>query len=102
MMRQLKITRDTAVKARTTAMHTLQQIVVHAPPALREALHDLTDHGLLTRCAGLRPGPIDTPTAAAKYTPPGGIVKVNRLEPGRKALITSGDAQSLSLFQQFA
>ena len=59
MMRQLKITRDTAVKARTTAMNTLKQIVVHAPPALREALHDLTDHGLLTRCAGLRPGPID-------------------------------------------
>ena len=63
MMRQLKITRDTAVKARTTAMNTLKQIVVHAPPALREALHDLTDHGLLTRCAGLRPGPIDTPAA---------------------------------------
>ena len=39
MMRQLKITRDTAVKARTTAMNTLKQIVVHAPPALREALH---------------------------------------------------------------
>ena len=68
MRRQLKITRDTAVKARTTAMHTLKQIVVHAPPALREALHDLTDHGLLTRGAGLRPGPIDTPTASAKYT----------------------------------
>ena len=68
MMRQLKITRDTAVKARTTAMNTLKQIVVHAQPALREALHDLTDHGLLTRCAGLRPGPIDTPTASAKYT----------------------------------
>ena len=32
MMRQLKITRDTAVKARTTAMNTLKQIVVHAPP----------------------------------------------------------------------
>ena len=45
MMRQLKITRDTAVKARTTAMNTLKQIIVHAPPALREALHDLTDHG---------------------------------------------------------
>ena len=40
MMRQLKITRDTAVKARTTAMNTLKQIVVHAPPELREALHD--------------------------------------------------------------
>ena len=68
MMRQLKITRDTAVQARTMAMHTLQQIIVHAPPVLREALHDLTDHGLLTRCAGLRPGPIDTPTASATHT----------------------------------
>ena len=65
MMRQLKITRDTVVKARTTAMNTLKQIIVHAPPELREALHDLTDHGLLTRCAGLRPGPIDTLTASA-------------------------------------
>ena len=37
MMRQLKITRDTAVKARTMAMNTLKQIVVHAPPVLREA-----------------------------------------------------------------
>ena len=68
MMRQLKITRDTAVKARTTAMNTLKQIVVHAPPVLREALHALTDHGLLTRCAGLRPGPIDTLNASAKHT----------------------------------
>ena len=62
MMRQLKIARDTAVKARTTAMNTLKQIVVHAPPVLRETLHDLTDHSLLRRCAGLRPGPLDTPT----------------------------------------
>ena len=68
MMRQLKITRDTAAKARTTAMNTLKPIVVHASPVLREALHDLTDHGLLTRCAGLRPGPLDTPTASAKHT----------------------------------
>ena len=67
MMRQLKITRDTAVKACTTAMNTLKQIVVHASPILREALHDLTDHGLLTRYAGLRPGPLDTPTASAKH-----------------------------------
>ena len=27
-----------------------------------------TDHGLPTRCAGLGPGPIDTPTASAKHT----------------------------------
>ena len=38
MMRQLKIARDTAVKARTAAMITLKQLVVHAPPQLREAL----------------------------------------------------------------
>ena len=68
MIRQLKITRDTAMKARTTAMNTLKQIIVQAPPVLREALHDLTDHGLLTRCAGLQPGPIDTPSASAKHT----------------------------------
>ena len=68
MIRQLKITRDTAKKARTTAMNTLKQIIVQAPPVLREALHDLTDHGLLTRCAGLRPGPIDAPIASAKHT----------------------------------
>ena len=30
-------------------MNTLKQIIVHAPPVLREALHDLTDRGLLTR-----------------------------------------------------
>ena len=41
MMRQLKIARDTAVKARTTAMITLKPIVVNAPPGLREALQDL-------------------------------------------------------------
>ena len=34
-------------------MVTLKQIVVNAPPHLREALHALTDHRLLTRCAAL-------------------------------------------------
>ena len=38
MMCQLKIARDTAVKARTAAMITLKPLVVHAPPQLREAL----------------------------------------------------------------
>ena len=37
MIRQLKITRDTAMKARTTAMNTLKQIIVQAPPVLRES-----------------------------------------------------------------
>ena len=68
IMRQLKVARDTAVKARTAAMITLKQIIVTASPGLRETLQDLTAHALLTRCAGLRPGPLDTPTAAAKHT----------------------------------
>ena len=68
MIRQLKIARDTAGKARTAAMVTLKQIGVNAPPHLRAALHALTDHRLLTRGAALRPGPLDTPTAAATHT----------------------------------
>ena len=52
MMRQLKVARDSAVKARTTAMSTLKQILVNAPPVLREPLQALTDRALVTRCAG--------------------------------------------------
>jgi len=48
MIRELTIARDTAVKARSAAMITLKQIVVHAPSVVREALHALTDHRLLT------------------------------------------------------
>ena len=40
MMRQLKVARDTAVKARTTAMNTLKQIIINVPPVLREPLQD--------------------------------------------------------------
>ena len=67
MMRQLKIARDTAVKARTTAMVTLKQIIVNAPPLLREPLQALTSRALVTRCARLRPGPLDTPVASGKH-----------------------------------
>ena len=68
MMRHLKVARRTAVKARTSAMITLKQIVVTAPPELRETLHPLADQALLTRCRGWRCGTIDTPTASAKHT----------------------------------
>ena len=67
MMRHLKVARRTAVKARTSAMITLKQIVVTAPPELRETLHPLADQALLTRCRGWRCGTIDTPTASAKH-----------------------------------
>ncbi len=49
-------------------MHTLKQISVNAPSVVRESLHRLTAQRLLARCADLRPGRLDTPTAAAKHT----------------------------------
>jgi transposase len=67
MMRQIKVARDTAVKARTSAIITLKQIVVNAPPELREQLAPLSDKALLDRCAALRPGPMLDPTASAKH-----------------------------------
>ena len=51
MMRHLKVARRTAVKARTSAMITLKQIVVTAPPELRETLHPLADQALSNAAA---------------------------------------------------
>ena len=68
MIRQVKIARDTAVKARTQALITLKCIIVNAPAVLREQLSQLTDKKLIDRCASLRPGTIDSTTASAKHT----------------------------------
>lgn len=68
MMRQLKIARDTAVKARTSAIISLKQIIVNAPAELRESLAGLADKALIDRCAGFRPGQMDSTTASAKHT----------------------------------
>lgn len=38
MIRQIKVARDTAVKARAQAMLTLKTLIVNAPAALREQL----------------------------------------------------------------
>ena len=67
MLRQIKIAKDTAVKARTAAMVTLKTLVITAPPELREQLEGLSRMALIERCAALRPGPVTTPLAAAKH-----------------------------------
>ena len=82
MMRHLKVARRTAVKARTSAMITLKQIVVTAPPELRETLHPLADQALLKRCRGWRCGTIDTPTASANI-PSGRSPVAGSLSPSR-------------------
>jgi transposase len=66
MIRMLKITKDSAVKARTQAMNQMQALIITAPATLRATLHGLTPVNLVARCARLRPGKLTTPTAAAK------------------------------------
>lgn len=67
MIREIKIARDTAVKARTQAIITLKALVVTCPDELRHELQPLSKAALRDRCAGLRPGPINNPLAAAKH-----------------------------------
>lgn len=67
MVRQIKIARDTAVKARSAAIITLKTLIVNAPGELREALEPLTDRKLIDRCAALEPGEIIDPTASVKH-----------------------------------
>jgi transposase len=55
MLRQIKVAKDVAVKARTAAMVSLKQVIVNAPPELREQLQPLPKMTLISRCAGLRP-----------------------------------------------
>jgi transposase len=68
MIRQVKVAKDNAVKARTAAMISLKQIIVNAPPELREELQSLSKMALINRCAALRPGQVTTILASSKYT----------------------------------
>ena len=68
MIRQIKVAKDVAVKARTSAMISLKAVLVTATPDLREQLQPLSKMALINRCAGLRPGPVTTVTAATKHT----------------------------------
>lgn len=68
MVRQIKIARDTAVKARSAAIIALKTLIVNAPDALRESLDPLTDKKLIDRCAALVAGDILDPTASAMHS----------------------------------
>lgn len=68
MIRTIKVAKDVAVKARTSAMISLKQVLVNAPPELREELQPLTKMALLRRCAALIPGPMDSIHAATVHT----------------------------------
>ena len=68
MLRQIKVAKDVAVKARTSAMISLKQVLVNAPGHLRERLEPLTKMALIERCANLRPGEMVGVEAATKHT----------------------------------
>ncbi len=67
MVRQIKVARDTAVKAKSAAIITLKTILVNAPSDVRETLHPLTDRKLIDRCAPFLTGSIDDTTASTKH-----------------------------------
>lgn len=67
MIRQVKVAKDVAVKARTAAMISLKQVIVNAAPHLREELQPLTKLALINRCAALRPGPVTSIVASTKH-----------------------------------
>jgi transposase len=67
MVRQIKVARDTAVKAKSAAIITLKTLIVNAPSELREALEPLTDRKLIDRCARLLPGTIADTMASTKH-----------------------------------
>ena len=79
MMRQLKVTRDTAVKARTTAMIALKQILVNASPVLRESCSTLPDRALVTRSCTTDSTPgqrrSTTPVASSASTRSGSLAR---------------------------
>jgi transposase len=67
ILRQTKVAKDTAVKARTQAIITLKALIVTATDDLRAELQGLSKAALRDRCAALRPGAVTTPLAATKH-----------------------------------
>ncbi len=67
-IRQLRVARNGAVKAKTAALNTLHALVVTAPEQLRRELEGLPRVQLLERCAGFRPHQdrLADPSEAAK------------------------------------
>jgi transposase len=59
VIRTLRVTRSSAVKARTQTFNTLFGIMIGAPSPLRDELVTLTKRTLINRCLGLRPETTD-------------------------------------------
>jgi hypothetical protein len=67
MIRMLKGTKDSAMKARTQAVNQMKALIVTAPVDLRAKLRDMNTSQLVACCARWHKGCLETPTAAARY-----------------------------------
>jgi transposase len=66
VIRTLRVTRASAVKARTSTFNTLWGVMIGAPSPLRDELVVLTKRALVNRCLGLRPETTDLIALAAE------------------------------------
>lgn len=67
MIRMLKSTKDSAMKARTQAINQMKALIVTVPASLRETLDGLSVSALATRCRSFRIQHLSDPVSAAKY-----------------------------------
>lgn len=67
VIRTLRVTRASAVKARTQAFNNLFGVMIGAPSPLRDDLVDLTKRTLVNRCLRLRPETDDLATLASDH-----------------------------------
>lgn len=67
MIRELKVTRDTGVKARSAALITLKALLVHADDNLRATTRNMSAITLARHCAALRPRTLETPEDANRH-----------------------------------
>jgi len=68
MIRLLKVAHDTAVTARTAAMITLKNVLVHTPDDLRATTRHMTAATLARHLAALRPRGLDSVEDAQRHT----------------------------------
>jgi hypothetical protein len=69
MIRELRVARRGAMKARIQAGDQLDAPIVTAPEPVRAPLRKLGSKQRIRACAALRPGPVSDPASAVKQLP---------------------------------
>jgi len=98
MIRMLKGTKDSAIKARTQAVNQIKALVVTAPVELRAELRHMATSELIARCARWHNGYLGTPTDAARYA----LQSLARRHAQLTREIEAIDAQLAQLTASFA